>query len=1352
MTAMSGISFTDSQNEAIGTVDQHVLVSAAAGSGKTAVLAARCVYLVSDAPSPFRCDIDDIVVLTFTDAAAAEMRSRIRDGLARKASSSPADGRLQRQIVRASAARISTIHSFCFWLIKRSFRETGLDPAVRLLDESEATLLRAEVLQNLWDGLYRDAFSGEARPPSGTADGFIAFVDTYGLGQDDGLAETVIEIHEFLRSLSRPEDWIEDVRKSAAGGRDEMIIAMLDDLVRETDRQLAECGIRSDLLRRRHATCDGHAALIDEYAAALEGWHAEADRLRSATCSASSDDTSAAVGTLLESMKAYSFPSARRLSRVDKTDEDAVSAREYGKGVFENTRNKLWKSRLLDRRTRFTVNERCEGHASVRPYVETVLTLVKAFDRAYLDAKRRANVLDFSDLERHAFAILSEGGDPDCPSEIARSMQRRFSHVLVDEYQDINPLQEAIIRLVSRDPEPAMSDNLFVVGDVKQSIYRFRLAEPTLFADRQRRYVTDSSAGRCVLLRENFRSRKEVLDAVNLVFEPLMRYGDVRYDEDARLVHGRDEKPGAEARHVPVEIHLLERQLDSYGHPNDTGDALTDSGSGESESGVDATSGAIGEDGSRVNPAAAEEVTFATLEEPPSEWDPIEREAYQIGAMIQSWMADEKHTLLGRPVQLGDVAVLLRSKKVNAERVVSMLTAMGLPAKTDAGGSLLTAVEVRDVLAVLQVLDNPRQDIPLAAVLRNGVIAPALTEDELVALLQSATEGDREKRKSRFHEAVISYIESGSNGSLGEKVRQVFGEIERLRALARRRPLAEVLHAIYDTHGFMGYVGGRPGGRRRQANLQQLVSLARQCHRSRRRGVHGFLRFVEELQKAGNDIKITSTDDPQRDAIQVMTIHASKGLQFPIVFLPGLGNKLNLRDRMGSVIYERRAGIGIRVFDREKRVEYPSWTYNRVAETIDAVSREEELRILYVGMTRAEEKLVMLGSVPKPLTFTGPDMFSEGLDVTEMAVHAASKSLDWVLPALHGARAGSVHVGASKDRRCVIEMHVHEAEDIAQWRKAAGEPDGTQGLLEQVAGLQPLPAGEPVSSASQAVDDVLRRVDYMYPFESLTRLPSVLAATETGGYTAVPSDEESSSVDVDVSATAAVGAAGRRPLMDTHSPFAPVPQRSLHGDEAEADVNRGGLEDVGRSAGLVMHRVLEHLDFGSAHSASALEDLLQSLVSRSVIAAEDVEVVDVDSLLWFLGTELASRIRDAGDRFLREFRYTLMESYERYGEATGADVSAENAEAGRTSADDVLVRGTLDGVLVTASGVEVVDYKTDGIEAAEAVTRAERYHSQIGAYLRASSRLFRRPATVGHLVFLRARTIVRVDNVQIAGV
>ncbi|MGB2987222.1 MAG: UvrD-helicase domain-containing protein, partial [Phycisphaerae bacterium] len=940
---MSAVRFTSQQREAISTTGRSVIVSAAAGSGKTAVLAERCAYLVCDAPSGERCEVDQLLVLTFTDAAAAEMRSRIVEAIRARSQARPHDDRLREQVALVDTAKISTIHSFCLWLVRRWFSHVGVDPSATMLDGDEATLLKSEVLDALFSELYEtgdvtdeplgriDADSGRASsaspdepdaPPvdpseqgrrSKTAPGraFVKLIDDYGLGEDRDITRFVLKLYDFTASLPDSEAWLREAYESLADHPESVALAMMGELKTELRFQAEHCDQTAAELEAGDPVGHFYASQIRAYANQLRAFSAMLEQ--------SDREALAPFETVRRQIAEFEFGKARGPGLSQDVDPVVRAARDAASAQLTDVKKRLFDERLKKRFALFSSEELVAGLKQIAPYVATIANLVLAFRDAYARKKRDLNVLDFADLERFAYDLLRSDDDPNRPSDVARTLHRRFAHVLVDEFQDINPIQQAILRLVSREGDPDRANNLFVVGDVKQSIYRFRLAEPSVFAERVRRCRDDTVDDVAISLQSNFRSRREILDAVNEVFRRLMREGcsSIVYDSEAELRPGREVDPSKP--HEPVELHLLER---SWKNGLQDDDAV--------ERGV------------------------ADLSDP-ARWTPIEREAYLIGSRIRAWKDSGNLTPDSGSLRYRNIVVLLRAARINAERVAAMLSSMGIPAYADVGGSLFGAREIRDILAALHVLDNFQQDIPLAALLRSGVMGGALSEDDLVEIRCL-------DRDIPFHAAVRLYTERGGDNDLRERLRTVIDRINRYRNEVRRRPLADVLWSLYEQQGYLAYAGGLPNGAQRRANLLKLHELARQFGSFRRQGLHRFLRFIQSMEEEKQDVATAPAIGEADDVVRVMSIHQAKGLEFPVVFVAGLGTKFNLGDRGGRMIFERSAKIGLRVVDTERMVEYPSAAHWQVASEIERTTREEELRILYVAMTRARDKLVLVGS------------------------------------------------------------------------------------------------------------------------------------------------------------------------------------------------------------------------------------------------------------------------------------------------------------------------------------------------------------------------------------------------------
>lgn len=1314
---MAAIPFTSRQREAIGTVGRSVIVSAAAGSGKTAVLAERCAYLVCDAPPAARCDVDELLVLTFTEAAAAEMRARIVESVRARSQARPHDTRLREQAALVDAARISTIHSFCLWLVRRWFSHAGVDPTATVLDADEARLLKGEVLDALFSKLYSAVNVGDE--PLGRADSDAEFVqqiddtpaagaagpergppidvgrhgngghavsgqalarlvEAYGLGEDRDIARFVLRLSDFTASLPDPEAWLREAHESLADRPERTLLARVGELSIEIDRQIEHGDLAAAALEVGHPVGHSYASQIRDYVEELRIWQGTLQASDHGAATAGGRDGKrrsdpadplASLERVRRRIAEYEFSRRRAPSLSKEVDPGIRAARDSARALLRDVKERLFRERLQKRFALFSGEEWILGMSKTAPHVRTIVDLVLAFHEAYARKKRDLSVLDFSDLERFAFRLLRAEGKPDRPSAVAGALHRQFAHVLVDEFQDINPIQQAVIRLASRESDPDRANNLFVVGDVKQSIYRFRLAEPALFADRLGRCADHTVDDAAVSLQHNFRSRAEILEAINVCFRRLMREGggEVVYDADAELRAGREFDAAAPAR--PVVVHLLERSWDGTDYEGD-----------EPERGV-----AVGSD--------------------PDRWSVIEREAHLIGMQIRGWMASGQASLEGRPLRYRDIVILLRAARVNAERMAGMLSSMGIPAYADVGGSLFGTRETRDIVAALQVLDNTQQDLPLAGALRGGVMSEPFSANDLAEIRCL-------DRDIPFHAAAGRYVEHGENPEVRERLRSFFARIERFRAAVRRRPLADVLWHLYQVQGYLAYAGGLPNGEQRRANLLKLHELARRFGSFRRQGLYRFLQFVNWLEEQQEDIATAPSIGETEDVVRLMSIHQAKGLEFPVVIVAGLGTRFNLGDRGGRMIFDRTAKIGLRVVDPERMIEYPSAAHVRVASQIERTTREEELRILYVAMTRAREKLVLVGSVRDIRRYREGDGGSPRAGapacghvaapalLSSLSVATAMTPLDWLIPVLSSASGGVVRgLGGVACDRPLFDVHLHDVAEMAAWRVTDHADDEECAVRREVARLRVLPAGEPLAPDDPVVNEVLTRLETTYPTLASASARASIAAGEFKGSYDFTHDPEHRR-----------GEGGED---DFRMPPA-----------GEAATGPGGAAYRGR----ITHRVLQHLDFAAAADEAGVASELQRMVSEGLIGQEDLAAVDRSSIAWFASTPLARGIRNAAKTYWRECPYIAAEALTFFDRSIDAPPD-----------DYVLVRGIVDGILPVADGIDIVDFKTDVVAPEAVAERARRYRPQMELYARAVSRLWRRPVRTCHLVFLGPR-------------
>ena len=823
--------WTDAQLRAIKTIGSSLLVSAAAGSGKTSVLAERCVHLLCDA-SP-ACEVGELLVVTFTESAAAEMKARIARSLAARHLANPTDA-TAKHLAMLDRASIGTLHSFCARVLRQNFHMQGIDPDFRILDADEAALLKLDVARDLFDARYDD--------PDATD--FRSMVDCHADGKDDRLIAQVIKAYDTLCSVVDPVEWLNQARRRIEDAIDypmdqsELGKAYRKAIIRELNSILNECQAAANAIKPLKQF-DLYVKHLRELWLILKRWVSVFE--------------SDGIDALAEASANAELPALPRMS-------SSIEGKDLAKSRVDSVRKAMkegaWRKNLL-----FTTEQWKEGLSRTMPHVEVFLSLVSDFSEKYSQAKDEQAALDFADLERLTLRCLrSDQSQAIAPSALARTFHHQFRHVLVDEYQDINEVQDAILSLVSRE-SIGVDTNLFCVGDVKQSIYRFRLAEAAQFLHRREIYSRPGSHGQVIDLQTNFRGRAPLLAAINAVFEKLMtrEAADLDYDQSQKLVAGQKFPDFLQGFHgSPIELHLLPKM-----------------GPGTSEA-----TGA--EDGDELP-------------------DRSEREAALLGHRILELTGHGEKPAMqivdrsggepaSRPIRFGDIVLLLRSMRFKADQFAATLRGMGVPVHTESVTGYFEATEINDVLSLLHVLDNQRQDIHLAALLRSPLSQLQNAESNL-ARIRLAYNGTP---PVPFHLAVQKYAEEQKD-ELADFLRQFRTRLEKWRQEVRQQPVAEMLWSIYDRTGYLAYVSGLPNGQQREANLIELHDRARQFGTFQRQGLGRFLTFLEKLKKE-TDLGQASIASEADDVVRIMSIHRSKGQEFPVVLLPDLGKAINMQD------------------------------------------------------------------------------------------------------------------------------------------------------------------------------------------------------------------------------------------------------------------------------------------------------------------------------------------------------------------------------------------------------------------------------------------------------------------------
>ena len=1071
---MAEFSPTPSQRQAIETRGCPVLVSAGAGSGKTRVLTERLMRYIADPAHP--ADLDSFLVITFTRAAAGELRGRITEELARRLALDPGNARLRRQSALIRRAQIGTIHSFCAALLRENCQKAGLPPDFRILEEERAESMRASCLDRVLDACY-DGIDGDPD--------FRLLADTVGAGRDDStLAALVLELHRKMQCHAFPADWAaEQAALLSAPASDAGTTPWGRELLRWA-RALAD--FRAAEMEALIADMKPEPVIFDKYA----GHYALiADMLR---------ELSRRLSVGWDSARELLPLDVPRLPALRKSPDEALS--DYVKAQRKACLKDVEKIEKVLAQSSDTL---LRDLGTTAPAMQRLLRLTLDFDAAYLREKQSRGLVDYADLEHRAAALLI--GTDGKPTELARTLSQRYTEVMVDEYQDVSLVQDAIFSAVSDGGQ-----RLFLVGDVKQSIYRFRLADPEIFNKKYRAWGDPASGARRILLRENFRSRREILDAANAVFSCCMSetLGDVDYSADAALVPGAVHYAGA----VPVPELLLYEQ----------------SGGGEDER-PDRT---------------ASEAAFT---------------ARRIRTLVESGVTvtDSDGE---RPMHYGDVAILLRSANRTGGVYRQALMDAGIPVGSAQGSGFFTSPEISLVLMMLSVMDNPHKDIPLIAVLRSAAFG--FTPDELAAVRAADRDAD-------YYTALEKAAETD------EKCRAFLDRLAALRGEAADLSAAETVWRVIEALDLLALCSAMDDGARRRANLMALIELSEGFESTGYRGLHRLSLWLAALAEKGEEPGVASGVG---SAVQIVSIHRSKGLEYPVVFLCDTEKKFNTRDQHGSVLIHPELGLGPRVVDLENRVQYPSLAYLAISKREKREELSEEMRLLYVALTRAKERLFVVASC-------------ENADKTLADIAALAK------PPV----APETLMGASNYRTwllcaCLADGQEHFKIQICH----EGDESAAAGTAEAN-----VPPADP-----DALTELRRRLAFSYPHAAAAELPSKVTATELKGRYERDTDSA--------------------PLLAPRSfPFRmPV-------------LGAGGRGLTAAERGVATHKLLQYMDFSAAKNRESIKKEAERLCARGFLSEREAQAVNLSAVERLFRSGLGRRML-ACDNPLREFRFSLL--------------------------------------------------------------------------------------------------------------
>lgn len=1209
------VTWTLDQWKAIWATGQDVLVSAAAGSGKTAVLVNRMIEKVIAKENPI--DVDELLVVTFTNASAAEMRHRMADALEKEIVKNPHNQHLRKQLSLVNKAQISTLHSFCLSIVRQYAYLIDIDPGFRIANEGEISLLRDDILKEVLEEAYSADDEDEVNR-------IYRLVDSFTSDRDDQEIELLIDkLYDTARVHPEPKKWLRSLVEQYRLPTDITIddLPFIDSLKSSIEFQLEEAREHILAVRKFALMPDGPAPYGETVELDLVLIQEALRRIRSSW------------------EEAYEFFSTLKWSTLARVQKDSCD--EELKKKAQDKRNKAKKILKTIQDTFFARKpERLiEEIRQMAPTIETLVELVEKFGEKFKQAKLEKAIVDFSDLEHFALEILTVEEDGELkPSPVALEYRQRFKEVLVDEYQDTNMLQETILQLVKSGNEA--NGNLFMVGDVKQSIYRFRLAEPMLFLNKYLTFEEEpKSSGLKIDLNANFRSRKEVLHGTNYIFEQIMgeKVGEIVYDEKAAL------KPGAPYNdvEVPVELAIIYEEEPEQSPQEDE----------------------------------EEDVDIFIQEEMKKSQQEARYIIQRIREMIDGGMTiyDTKQkdpAKRMRPIRYSDIVILMRSMTWSND-IIEEFKAADIPLYAESSKGYFEALEVMVMINILKVIDNPYQDIPLASVLRAPFVG--LTENEMARIRLA-------NQNAPFYEAVKKFVDeegSGLDVSTQDKLVTFLKQLDNWRDLARRGSLSDLIWQIYLDTNYYEMVGAMSNGKQRQANLRTLHDRALSFEKSSFRGLFRFLRFIDRMKSRGEDLGVAKSIGEKDDVVRLVTIHSSKGLEYPVVFVAGLGSRFNEMDFNQNYLFDQQYGLAVKAIDPEKRIIFTSLPFLAMKEKKKLEMKAEEMRILYVAMTRAKERLILVGSVKdwEKTRQTWCEMQSLPTDamLPDYVRARARNYLDWIGPAI--SRHESFKEFSFEDYTPIPHPSLWKVRAISNTSFSKKQDE----LAEQDQESDRLEVDE------NLLEELKHRFQYRYPYEQSTKKKSKTSVSEMKRIEQLQQNEEE------------------------EIPYAHLLKRGT--SFVKRPMFKQEKQLSATEVGTVVHTVMQHVPQEGFMNGEEVEKFLWQLVVKQLITEEEMKVVEIEKIIQFFSTPIGRRFKNA-KRLFREVPFTL---------------SITDSEG-----DAQIVQGIIDCLMEDEEGKWVlVDYKTDQIlpafqeEEALLQEMTKRYGVQIRIYSEAIEMILR---------------------------
>lgn len=1164
---------TPQQREAVYNRGGKLLVSAAAGSGKTKVLVDRLLTYVTDPMDP--ANLDEFLIITYTKAAATELRGKIAAKLTERIAQDPENKHLQKQMQRLFLAKISTVHSFCSDILRDYAYKVDLSPDFRVADDMESRELRDQVMTGLLDDVYKNDQTNEA---------VLTFIDTQGLGRDDRLVPEILEkVYDSARCHMDPESWLDECLKTYDANEmlDIAQTAWGTYLITDFKQYLSA---QIDIFKQCLALMDQSEGM-EKPAMTIRATLHQMEQLMDA---ASWDEI--ALHRNIDYGR-LTFP--RKNVDLELAERIKAARNACKKGLERKFQN------FADDSTQI-IRDLQQSSASMQGLV----ILVREFQTRFQELKKSRRVLDFSDLEHKVLDLLM-GKSRSGATLAAAEIGKRFREIMVDEYQDSNSVQDAIFSILSQDRK-----NCFMVGDVKQSIYQFRLADPSIFLEKYHTYADAQSAeagqGRRVLLSHNFRSGPEIVSCVNSVFQTTMRpkVGGLVYGEAEALREGIAQQPLPDKA---VELYAIDVQEDTY----------------------------------------QEEASFV---------------AARIQQMLQSGTLIRKNGALA-PVRPEDIVILLRSPGSAAAAFQLALERLGIRCTTGAGSDLLQTEEISTLCAFLQVIMNPRQDIPLLSLLASPVFG--FSADDLAQIRSK-------QKKGTIYDALCL--------SDTEKVQSFLKILHTLRKEARMVSISSLLESCLRLTKLDSVYGAMGDGELRQNNIHLFYHLAADYEKQSVKDLQQFLDFLESSKQRGLVVSGNSVSD----AVSIMSIHKSKGLEFPVVFLCNLSRRFNTESLRAQILCDRELGLGLSVADHRNRIRYPSAAKRAIAAKMAAESISEEMRVLYVAMTRARDRLVMTYASQSLESDLQDIALRYDFDAGDMLCQEASCMGDWVMiTAMNRLEAGALHAIGGRPQHTVLD-------DYPWYISLCQAPMEQESAVTEFRDVQAI--------APDAVDRIRNRLAFQYPHTAATVSPSKRTATSLKGR---EKDREASE----------------------KTPEAFAPTRKWRAPAFTQQTVSG------KEYGNVIHTIMQYIPYEKCAGVEEIRSETEKLKERGFLTEQQLQSVDFEMLMAFFDSPIGRKLR-SGVPFLREFKFSVLDQGTRY------DPMLQE--------EQILLQGVVDCAILEEDGITVLDFKTDYVTEKTLSEAIARYSVQISVYADALQRIYDMPVKKKYLYFFRGNHLAEL--------